>query len=241
MQLKREEPRTRSDGPEGSFEARSFGNAVHAFLEMAARRLAEGAEPDDLAAEVPRWKERAFAVLRGDGLPPQVVERLGARVIVALTNTLRDRVGRWLLSAHTGARSEYALTSWNEDWSRVRMDRTFRAGASPTAQVPSTCGSWITRPDPMRPEVWTRFCAAEKSKYARTDGAIWGRYGRAEGQAWSVVSDGEPAGVVDCCGDVRPRTLSRISGVRGRRCSMRLWAMDRRRYCGGRRRRGPRR
>ncbi len=133
VQLQPEEPRTRFDRPEGSFAARSFGNAVHTFLELAARRLADGAAPDDLAAEIPRWKERTTAVLRGDGLPPAVVDRLGARVIVALTNTLRDPVGRWLLSAHAGARSEYALTSWSEDWSRVRMDRMFRAGALPGA------------------------------------------------------------------------------------------------------------
>lgn len=119
------------DRPEGSFAARSFGNAVHAFLELAAGRLEAGVGAPELRAEVVRWRERVTSVLRSDGLAPAVVERLEGRVILALTNTLAEPVGRWLLGARKDARSEYALTTWAERWSRVRMDRVFRAGSSP--------------------------------------------------------------------------------------------------------------
>ncbi len=119
--------------PAGSFAARSFGNAVHTFLEMAARRLADGTTEEAIAAAAGGWKSRATAVLRGDGLAPAVAERMAGRVILALTNTLREPVGRWLLGARAEARNEYAQTSWGEEWTRVRMDRMFRGGEAPEA------------------------------------------------------------------------------------------------------------
>ncbi len=70
--------------PEGSFEARAFGNAVHAFIEVLARRTADGAELDALAREVTGWVPRIAAVLRGEGLAPAVVSRLTPRVAGAL-------------------------------------------------------------------------------------------------------------------------------------------------------------
>ena len=134
LDRKNEEVRPRFERPQGSFAARSFGNAVHAFLELAARRLATGAEAQRVGAEVLGWKDRIAAVLRGDGLAPALVERLAGRAIVAVANTLRDPVGLWLLGERVEAASEYALTAWNEGWSRVRMDRVFRAGAEPGAE-----------------------------------------------------------------------------------------------------------
>jgi ATP-dependent helicase/nuclease subunit A len=127
--------------PEGSFEARAFGNAVHAFLEAMTKRLAEGSSIDSLLLEVAGWRQRIAAVLRGDGLPPNIVERLAARVVVALSNMLRDAEGRWVLTALEQASSEYALTSWEESRRSVRLDRVFRAGASPM-QEGSEC-LWI--------------------------------------------------------------------------------------------------
>ena len=126
-----EDARPRRERPEGSFGARSLGNAVHAFLEVAATHLAAGAEAKELLAEVAGWKERVAAVLRADGLRPADVEANARRVIAALSTTLREPVGLWLLEARADARSEYALTVFNEGWQRVRMDRVFRAGASP--------------------------------------------------------------------------------------------------------------
>ena len=119
--------------PEGSFEARAFGNAVHAFLEALAKPLSEGVAADTLMKELASWTPRIAAVLRGDGLPPTSVQRLVPKIRTALENTLRDAEGLWVLGAHDDAASEYALTSWVERRSSVRLDRVFRAGAAPLA------------------------------------------------------------------------------------------------------------
>ncbi len=119
--------------PEGSFEARAFGDAVHAFAEMLTKRLANGIGVDALLREVAGWTPRIAAVLRGDGLAPAVVDRLVARVKTALGNMLRDAEGLWVLSPHEDAMSELALTSWVETRSSVRLDRVFLAGQRPLA------------------------------------------------------------------------------------------------------------
>lgn len=169
----------RFDRPEGSFAARSFGNAVHAFLELAARRLAGGVSAAELASEVPGWKVRATAVLRGDGLAPALAERLAGRVIVALLNTLKESDGRWLLTAHVQARSEYALTLAAEYPTRVRMDRVFQAGASPGAEGSESL--WIIdyKTGSHGTEGIETFLERERARYA----AQMERYARASGAA----------------------------------------------------------
>jgi ATP-dependent helicase/nuclease subunit A len=117
--------------PEGSFAARSFGNAVHGFLELLTNRLAAGVSEEGLLREIEGWVPRIETVLGGDGLPPAMVARLALRVKAALENTLRDEAGRWVLSAQAGAASEYAFTSWQERRRSYRLDRVFRAGAEP--------------------------------------------------------------------------------------------------------------
>jgi ATP-dependent helicase/nuclease subunit A len=118
--------------PQGSFEARAFGNAVHAFLEVLTRQLSDGIGVDALLHEISEWSPRIRAVLRGDGLPPAVVERLVTRVKTALNNMLLDVEGLWVLSARYEASSEYALTSWAERRSSIRLDRVFLAGSKPS-------------------------------------------------------------------------------------------------------------
>jgi ATP-dependent exoDNAse (exonuclease V) beta subunit len=120
--------------PEGSFEARAFGNAVHAFLEAAAHKLGAGMNPQALVNELTSWLPRINAVLRSSGLAPQLVERYVQRVKSALLTALHDPSGLWILSAHHDAASEYALTSWDEVRSNVRLDRVFRAGPEPLAK-----------------------------------------------------------------------------------------------------------
>ena len=117
--------------PEGSFEARAFGNAVHVFVEMLTKRFADGTSVDAVLREVAGWTPRIAAVLRGDGLAPVVVDRLIARVKTALGNILKDVEGLWVLSPHEDAMSELALTSWVETRSSVRLDRVFLAGQKP--------------------------------------------------------------------------------------------------------------
>ena len=119
--------------PEGSFEARAFGNAVHAFLEMLADIAARGVPAENLLQQVTTWGPRISAVLRADGVSPESLERRVSQVKFALVNTLQDAEGRWVLTARDEASSEFALTTWHEDRTSVRLDRVFRAGAEPLA------------------------------------------------------------------------------------------------------------
>jgi hypothetical protein len=73
-------------------------------------------------------------VLRADGLPHDALERHVIEVKAALTNTLQDAHGRWVLTAQDEAASELALTGWRENRTSVRLDRAFRAGREPLAE-----------------------------------------------------------------------------------------------------------
>lgn len=117
--------------PEGPFEARSLGNAIHGFLEFIATGLARGATSEQMLHEIANWDARISAVLRSDGLSAGRLDQLTSRVKFALGNTLRDADGLWILSAQVDAASELALTSWQETRRSVRLDRVFRAGATP--------------------------------------------------------------------------------------------------------------
>ncbi len=152
--------------PEGSFEARSFGNAVHGFLELLTKPLGEGVAAEDLLKEMVGWESRVTAVLRGDGLPPASVQRLAPRVLTALENALRDAEGVWVLRAHEDAASEYALTSWLEARSSVRLDRVFRAGASPLDEGSEFL--WIVdyKTTAHGAEGVEEFLARERAKYS---------------------------------------------------------------------------
>ena len=151
--------------PEGSFAARSFGNAVHGFLELAAERMSQGAKAEELLGEMDIWEPRMRAVLRGDGLPPGLVERQVGRVRVALERTLRDGIGRWVLGAHAGGATEFALTTWRERRSSVRVDRLFRAGVEPLAEG-SDC-LWIVDYKTTTPggEAVQEFLESQRTKY----------------------------------------------------------------------------
>jgi ATP-dependent helicase/nuclease subunit A len=81
--------------------------------------------------EAAGWTPRIAAMLRGDGLAPDAVDRLVARVKTGLSTMLQDAEGLWVLGPREGAMSEFALTSWGERQSSVRLDRVFRAGAKP--------------------------------------------------------------------------------------------------------------
>ena len=131
----------RFERPEGSFEARAFGNAMHAFVEVLTKRLARGTAAEELRREIAGWTSRIAALLRGDGLAPSVVDRLVAQVKSGLGKMLGDAEGLWVLSPHEDATNELALTSWDERRSSVRLDRMFLAGETPLA-AGNTC-LWI--------------------------------------------------------------------------------------------------
>jgi hypothetical protein len=128
--------------PEGSFAARSLGNAVHACLEILAARLRDGSQPSAIVAELPSWMPRIAAILRADGLPRATVDRLTRDTRAALENALRDPDGLWLLAPHSRSDSEYSLTAWFDAHdpatqpngpASVRIDRIFHAGPRPGA------------------------------------------------------------------------------------------------------------
>jgi ATP-dependent helicase/nuclease subunit A len=154
------------DRPEGSFEARAFGNAVHAFLEMTAARLAGGTSVEALLQEVVRWTSRIAAVLRVDGLHPSIVERLAPWVKTAVTNMLREDEGRWVLSQHKDASNEFALTAWDGARSSVRLDRVFLGGSRPMEA--GTDYLWIIdyKTATHGREQLEKFLAEERAKYA---------------------------------------------------------------------------
>jgi ATP-dependent helicase/nuclease subunit A len=151
--------------PEGSFAVRAFGNVVHRYLQVLAERLAAGVDVDALRAELPGWEARLVGSLRGEGLPPAVAAREASRALLALTKTMADPVGLWVLSPQQDAASERALTMAAGAGS-LRVDRTFAAGEAPLSGG-SEC-IWIV--DFKTTEQGSRsdavFEAGERAKYS---------------------------------------------------------------------------
>lgn len=129
------------DRPEGSFTARAFGNAVHAFLDQCASRLACGVSVEALLLETKTWTPRVAAVLRANGLAADEVRRQTAGVLECLRHTLEEPAGRWILSPHVGSKSESALIAWSNQRSSLRLDRTFMGSAEPLE--PGSDHLWI--------------------------------------------------------------------------------------------------
>ncbi len=162
--------------PEGSFAARSFGTAVHASLELLARRIAGGETSAGLLADLPAWTPRIAALLRADGLPRETVVRLAREVRTALDVVLRDPDGLWLLAPHLGAASEFALTAWRQDGdmvgpgalrpTSVRADRIFHAGSEPG--LPGEEFLWIVdyKTSARGPGSLQDFLATQRAAYA---------------------------------------------------------------------------
>jgi ATP-dependent helicase/nuclease subunit A len=121
--------------PEGSFAARSFGNVIHACLDIFSSSIREGSSASALLTELPSWTARVTAMLRSDGLPRTVVEQLTRETFATLQSVLRDPDGLWLLAPHACGASELAITAWPDtrdaNPASIRMDRTFHAGAEP--------------------------------------------------------------------------------------------------------------
>jgi ATP-dependent exoDNAse (exonuclease V) beta subunit len=142
------------DRPEGSFAVRAFGNVVHRYLQLLATRLTATAATA-LLAELPAWLPRLTASLRNEGLAPSLAASESKRALLALTNTLQDPTGLWLLSPHAAAANEFSLTT---NLQTLRVDRTFLAGDT----------IWIidfktTDPGGRPPD---SFAASERAKYS---------------------------------------------------------------------------
>ena len=117
----------------GSFAARALGNVVHAMLEFAAGRFAEGLGAEQVRREAAGWRPRYGTLLRAEGISPGEVGVQGERVRFAVDRTLSSPAGVWLLQARSEARVELPLTTWGEQRRAHRIDRTFHAGATPGA------------------------------------------------------------------------------------------------------------
>lgn len=173
----------RFERPDGSFASRAFGNAVHAFLDLLAARVAEGKSSSELLAELPAWQVRITAVLRASGLSAEHVDRFATRVLLALSNTLRDKTGQWVIRAHPEAASELALVSFRDSGrSSIRLDRTFHAAEEPL--MDGTDFFWIVdyKTATHGREGVENFLAHEREKYA----------GQMESYARELRTEGRP-------------------------------------------------
>jgi hypothetical protein len=152
--------------PEGSFAVRAFGNVVHRYLQVMAARLEGGASCEALLAELPAWDARLVASLRGEGLPPPLVTREAVRVGRALSMTLGDPVGRWILSPQASAASERMLTMASEEVRSLRVDRTFVAGEEPLGSGAGCI--WIVdfKTTEQGSNTLAEFEARERAKYS---------------------------------------------------------------------------
>jgi ATP-dependent helicase/nuclease subunit A len=146
--------------PEGSFAARSFGNAVHAFLDLLSTRILQGDSPATLLAVLPTWTPRITALLRSDGLPRTTVDRLTRDTRTALTHTLSDPNGLWLLAPHLHSASEFSLTALTQtdpaQPSRPPSVLRSSSGLQPSVEATQSLGAFAPTlpshtPDPNSP------------------------------------------------------------------------------------------
>ena len=117
--------------------ARDIGTVVHQQLQM----LAQSA--DSLASvEIDALASIAERQLRNLGVQKELLPQATETVLLAIQSTLSDERGRWALSPHAEARSEWALSVvegvgktdgasaesvdvWNQEVRQVVIDRTF--------------------------------------------------------------------------------------------------------------------
>jgi hypothetical protein len=98
------------------------GTLVHEYLQV----ISEEGINNWSAQRVDRLRELLPARLNAEGLSEEEIEQAVETIIVALQNTLSDEKGRWILSDHEQAKSEYALTVKNgARFSTHIIDRTF--------------------------------------------------------------------------------------------------------------------
>ncbi len=155
---------TRPPDAKASFAARTFGNTIHALLDLLAQRAAAGVTFPESLAELPQWSPRIATLLRAAGLAPTMQTRLTPRILAALTATLSDPEGQWLLTPHPGAASEATLLA--HDAALLRPDRLFHAGATPLSTGDSHL--WIVdyKTAAHSESDLHAFLAAERQRYA---------------------------------------------------------------------------
>jgi hypothetical protein len=103
--------------------ARHVGTVVHRWLQ----RLADDALDGWTPARIDALRPRVARELERRGVSPAECKEAAARVVRALTQTVQDERGRWLLGPRTEARSEYRVRRVAGDvLHSYVMDRVFR-------------------------------------------------------------------------------------------------------------------
>ncbi len=106
-------------------EARGTGTIIHRLLERIAR---EGLANWN-AARITALRPALRIALASEGVTSADIEAACERVELALTQTIEDPAGRWILGPHTSAQSEYAVSGVIDGEVRhLAIDRTFVAG-----------------------------------------------------------------------------------------------------------------
>jgi ATP-dependent exoDNAse (exonuclease V) beta subunit len=101
---------------------RLTGTVTHAFLQQIAREGLDAWDDVRVAAAAPSVRASLLSL----GLTPSELNAATQDVLRALSNTISDQQGRWILSAHPEASSEFAITAATPEGTRnLRIDRTF--------------------------------------------------------------------------------------------------------------------
>ena len=102
--------------------ARHIGSVVHRWLQRIADDELKGWD----AGRLERMRGIFAAELATRGIPESEIPAAASRVVDALTHTLADARGRWLLGAQRDARNEYRITALIDGERRnLVIDRTF--------------------------------------------------------------------------------------------------------------------
>ena len=120
--------------PAGSPERRARGTALHAMLELVAEAWAREGRVTDPALLRHALRRLAGVQLRQAGLAADRAEALSPELVRILLAAVASEPGNWILAPHPAAASEWSLSTWSADQSRlrtVRVDRVFRAGVAP--------------------------------------------------------------------------------------------------------------
>lgn len=119
---------------EGGVLARTLGIAVHTLLEEAARLRATQTW-NAVLANLQGLTPRIVAQIRAAGLRLAQAQTLADNALAIALNATRDPYGKWVLDPHIDAASEAVWAGYLSGAVRsVRVDRIFRAGATPLSQ-----------------------------------------------------------------------------------------------------------
>lgn len=119
---------------EGGLTSRALGTAVHALLEELSRSRVSLDWPACRAA-INSLQPAIAARIRAYGLDASQAAALAARALQITLGVTHDPIGQWILSAHPEAASEVSWSGLVSGSVRtVRVDRVFRAGASPGSE-----------------------------------------------------------------------------------------------------------